>query len=282
MRELFVLDKKNYNPDGTVGRRTLVIPKSEVKAIIVDLDRTLLRTDKTISDYTLQVIQKCHAKGILIMAATARPERAITMYHEQVNFDAMTVMNGADVVFPGKGSGNRQGNEIPRKSAEVILQKICEMPGIILSLECGNEVYANIEIPEWNAIVFTEFPKLPTEGPIYKILASREKENIGPLVEKLLPEDIYCTVANDNLVQIMNKNATKWNGIQMMLEACGIEAENAVYFGDDNDDMEPLKKCGTGVAVANAIDAVKEAADEVVESNDEDGVAKWIERNLLV
>ena len=79
----------------------------------------------------------------------------------------------------------------------------------------------------------------------------------------------------------MNKNATKWNGIQMMLEAVGISPKDAIYFGDDNDDIESLKKCGAGIAVANAIDTVKEAADEIVESNDEDGVAKWIERNLL-
>jgi hydroxymethylpyrimidine pyrophosphatase-like HAD family hydrolase len=67
----------------------------------------------------------------------------------------------------------------------------------------------------------------------------------------------------------------------MMLRACNISTEDAVYFGDDNDDIEALKQCGTGVAVANAIDAAKEAADVVVECNDEDGVAKWIERNLL-
>ena len=259
----------------------LQLTQHTTKGIIVDLDRPLLRTAKTISDYTLQVLQKCHPKGILIMAATARPERAITMYHRQVRFDAMTVMNGADVVFPGKVEGNRQGNEISRESAEVILQRLCDLSSIILSLECGNEVYANIEIPEWNAIVFTGFPKLPTEGPVYKILASRENENIGPIVATLLTEDTYCTVANGNLVQIMNKKATKWNGIRMMLEVCNIAPENAVYFGDDNDDIEALRNCGTGVAVENAIEAVKEAADVVVESNDEDGVAKWIERNLL-
>lgn len=248
------------------------------KAIIVDLDRTLLHTDKTISEYTLNVLNKCHQNGILIMAATARPERAILGYHEQVNFDAMTVMNGAGVIIPEQ---EPLGHAIPRNSAKVILERLCELPNLILSLECGNEVYANIEIPEWEAKVFSEFPKVPTEGAIYKILVSREGENIGLLVEKLLTEDTYCTVANNNLVQIMNKNATKWNGIQMMLEACKIAPESAVYFGDDNDDIESLKNCGIGVAVANAIDAVKKVADEVVERNDEDGVAKWIERNLL-
>lgn len=249
-----------------------------MKAIITDLDRTLLHTDKTISDYTLRVLKKCYEKGILIMAATARPERAILDYHSQVHFDAMTVMNGAGVIAPGLKTA---GYPIGRESVTTILERLYELPDITLSLECGNEVYANVDIPEWEAKVFNGFPELPTEGPVYKILVSRSNENIGPLVETLLTEDTYCTVAGNNLVQIMNKKATKWNGIQLMLEATGISPEDAVYFGDDNDDIEPLKNCGTGVAVANAIDAVKVAADVVVESNDEDGVAKWIERELL-
>lgn len=249
-----------------------------MKAVITDLDRTLLHTNKTISDYTQQVLKMCHEKGILIMAATARPERAILDYHKQVKFDAMTVMNGAGVIALGLETA---GYPIARESVKEILERLCELPDIILSLECGNEVYANVEIPIWNAIVFHEFPKLPTVGPIYKILVSKENENIGPLVETLLTEDTYCTVANENLVQIMNKKATKWNGVQMMLSAFGIESEDAVYFGDDNDDIEAMKNCGVGVAVANAIDAVKAVADVVVESNDEEGVAQYIEREIL-
>lgn len=256
----------------------LLKTSKEIKAIITDLDRTLLHTDKTISDYTLQVLRKCREKGILIMAATARPERAILDYHEQVRFDAMVVMNGAGVIAPGQET---TGYPIARESVVTVLERLCELPDSILSLECGNEVYANIEIPEWEAKVFTEFPKLPTEGSIYKILVSRENENIGPLVETLLTEDTYCTVAGNNLVQIMNRKATKWDGIQMMLESFGIEPGQAVYFGDDNDDLESLRNCGVGVAVANAIETVKNVADVIVESNDEDGVAKWIEREIL-
>lgn len=249
-----------------------------MKAIITDLDRTLLHTDKTISKYTLQVLQQCHERGILLMAATARPERAILDYQEQVRFDAMTVMNGAGVILPGK---TVSGYPIKRETAKLILERLCRLSDVILSVEMGNEVYANTEIPEWEAKVFTEFPLLPTEGTIYKILVSRANENIGPLVQELLTEDTYCSVAGNNLVQIMNRQATKWNGIRQMLEVVGISPEDAVYFGDDNDDITPIKNCGIGIAVKNAIETVKEAANEIVESNDEDGVARWIERILL-
>lgn len=197
---------------------------------------------------------KCHEKGILIMAATARPERSILTYHEQIHFDAMTVMNGVGVILSEQKSLNYA---VSRDNAEEILKRLCELPDIILSVELGNDVYANVEIPEWEAKVYDEFPKLPTDGPVYKILVSRENENIGPLVEKLLTEDTYCTVAGNNLVQIMSRQATKWNGIRTMLEAAGISAADAVYFGDDNDDIEAIKMCGKGVAVANAIEVVK-------------------------
>lgn len=60
-----------------------------------------------------------------------------------------------------------------------------------------------------------------------------------------------------------------------------IPLADIVSFGDDLNDREMLQICGTGVAVSNAIQEVKEVADEVTLSNDEDGVAAWIERNIL-
>ena len=74
----------------------------------------------------------------------------------------------------------------------------------------------------------------------------------------------------------MDRKATKWNGVRKMLEAYGIGAAEAVFFGDDNDDIEPIRKCGCGVAVSNALDSVKAVADYITESNDEDGVARFL------
>lgn len=71
-----------------------------MKAIITDLDRTLLRTDKTVSEYTLEVLKRCRDRGILLMAATARPERTILVYCSQIGFHAVTTLNGARIVMP--------------------------------------------------------------------------------------------------------------------------------------------------------------------------------------
>ena len=66
-----------------------------------------------------------------------------------------------------------------------------------------------------------------------------------------------------------------------MLSHFDISPCEAVYFGDDNDDIESIKNCGLGVTVSNAIPAVLEVADSVADSNDMDGVAKFIAENIL-
>ena len=66
-----------------------------------------------------------------------------------------------------------------------------------------------------------------------------------------------------------------------MLAAFGIQPEEAVYFGDDMDDLESVSMCGIGAAVSNASDLVRQAADVITGSNDEDGVARFIEEQIL-
>ena len=95
-----------------------------MKAIITDLDRTLLRTDKSISEYTCAVLKKCHDRGMLLMAATARPERAVLTYRSQVGFDALTTLNGARIILP---SGVLENGIAPR-SAEAILRRVVDIP----------------------------------------------------------------------------------------------------------------------------------------------------------
>lgn len=248
-----------------------------MKAIITDLDRTLLRTDKSLSEYTYATLKKCHDRGILLMAATARPERAILTYQHQIGFDAVTTLNGARIILP---HGVIE-NGIAPSSAEAILKKVITIPGLILSMETQEGIFSNVPIPEWNAMVFSGFPALPTDGMIYKILLSSKENRIYTDVEKALTADTYMTVAEGELIQIMSTASTKWKGIKAMLESAGIDPGDAIYFGDDNDDIEPIRNCGVGIAVSNAIKEVLDAADDITESNDMDGVARYIERNLL-
>lgn len=248
-----------------------------VKAIISDLDRTLLHTDKSVSERTLRVLEECGKRGIRIFAATARPTRNVTKYDQMIDFDAFSALNGAAVLLPDSSTES----PIPRESAQCIVSKLVHIPNSIISMETSDGFFANAEIPMWNPIVYDGFPELPTKEKIYKILISSRSADIFDEVESLLTEDTYCTVANGDIIQIMSRKATKLNGIRTMLDSFGIDVSETVYFGDDHDDIEPIRECGIGVAVANAIPDVISVADAVTSSNDDDGVAEYIEKFIL-
>ena len=245
------------------------------RAVIVDFDRTLLHTDKTISEYTAKVLRDWQEAGARLFAATARPQRAITEYCRQIAFDAVTTLNGARTVTPDAV----YEHPIPAAEAESILEQLCSVPGSVVSVETGNGIYANTDIPLWAPTVVDDIQALPGREIIYKVLASHPDTPVDELPLSL-PEDTYCSVAERTLLQVMSRSATKWNGIRDMLDAYGIDPAQAVYFGDDNDDAEPIRNCGCGVAVSNALESIREIADHVTGSNDEDGVAAFLSELL--
>ncbi|MBQ2241428.1 MAG: HAD family hydrolase [Clostridia bacterium] len=245
-----------------------------IKAIAVDLDRTLLHTNKSLSAFTVSVLKRCQERGMKILLATARPERTAKNYCDAIGFDAMVFSNGARVICSDKVTEFG----IPYESAESLLVALSSNPDTKITLETGDEAYSNKPIEDYYTVITDDLPSVAKAEGTLKILAHIENEDV---IRTALPSDVYYTVSNGYLMQFMSKSATKWNGVKAMLDSVGCLPEETAYFGDDHDDIEPIRKCGMGVAVSNAIDEVKAVADHIAENNDADGVAEFIERNLL-
>jgi len=278
---LFIIaDKICYTLEWTDFKKSIlkrISPQENtMKIIITDLDRTLLHTDKTISDYTKEILQKCRQQGWFVMAATARPVRAIKTYMRAVHFNAVTTMNGARTIL----MDGTVDHCISVATAKQIIEKLMTINDAIISLETEEGLLANIDIPEWQPTVYENLLTAPLPEKIFKIIVSSNSINLDNFIPSILTDDVYCSVADGTLFQIMSTEATKWNGIQSMLNEYALSPEDVIYFGDDNDDIESMQKCGLGIAVSNAIQPVLDIADLVIDSNDNDGVAKYIEKIL--
>ena len=83
------------------------------------------------------------------------------------------------------------------------------------------------------------------------------------------------------MVQVYKKECDERKRIMKITEVCGFSTDSIIAFGDDYADIGMLGLCGTGVAMGNAIDEVKERADIVIGSNDEEGIADFIENEIL-
>ncbi len=248
-----------------------------IKAIVVDLDKTLLHTDKTISSYTSEVLQQCKKHNIKIMIATARPLRDTIRYYEAIPFDAMAVSNGARIICEDQ----KAEYSISPQSAKKLLTALESHRDLRITIETGDCAYSNKPIEDYETTLSSDLKSIAEKQGVLKILVHIDSDKALPLVEKELTKDLYHTIAHGYLIQIMSKTATKWNGVKAMLGAANCSPEETAYFGDDYDDIEPIKMCAIGVAVSNSVTEVQNAADYIIESNDEDGVAKFVEKEIL-
>lgn len=151
-----------------------------VKTIIVDLDKTLLHTDKTISPYTVEVLKECKKNAIGIMVATARPLRAIKQYCEMIDFDAMVVSNGARVIC-----GNQQAEHgICQKSATQLLKTLKLHPSLRVTLETGDCAYSNKPIEDYETVICNDLEGIAKAEGAIKILVHIENEETLAVVKK--------------------------------------------------------------------------------------------------
>ena len=272
------LPQYNSSSKQESGRGVMAMVNAEnIKTIVVDLDRTLLHTDKTLSAHTVQVLKKCKENGMRIMVATARPLRTISQYCELVDFDGIVVSNGARVICKDR----RTDHGICRKRAERLLIALSQHTALRITLETGECAYSNKPVADYETVLSDNLAGVAKAEGALKILVTFSGEEALETVKANLSDDLYYTVSCGHLLQIMSKQATKWNGVKSVLCCYNISPWEAVYFGDDNDDIEPIKMCGLGIAVSNGIDEVKAVADGIAESNDADGVAKFIEHNII-
>ena len=249
------------------------------KTIITDLDRTLLKTDKSLSEYTISTLKKCKENGMNLIIASARPLRNVTNYMKLLDLDMMVLSNGSRVV-----NNNIESYHLIKKdSANKILEFLDKNKEHTLIIETLDMAYSNKQVSYLETILTNNLSNVINEKDILKIIIEIKDEHTLELLIPYLNDDVYYTVANGigHVIQIMNKKATKWNGIKKLLKLNNLDPKECIYFGDDNDDVTPLQKCGLGVCPENAIDECKKVSDYICKSNDEDGVAHFIEEYIL-
>ena len=252
-----------------------------IKMIATDLDGTLLRYNKTISRYTASILRRCIDKGIKIVIATARPIRAVKMLEIPIIFEASIYHNGAVI---DDGHENILHFGIPSQSIQDIVAIAFQNDAKArVFIEINDNIYGNSDASDlWpgTEVNLTDFSNLPL-GPADKIILIESDMHKIETIRKTLPKNLYLETSENTVGMIMNKDATKKNAIKQLCKMFSMSQDEVVAFGDDYNDIKMLEFCGIGVAVANAIDEVKAVANFICGTNEHDGVAKWIEENIL-
>lgn len=255
------------------------------KMLLFDLDGTLLQSDKTISKRTLSALERCRKSGVLIGVSTSRSEQNSFAYLHELMPNILVSSGGALVKYGDKYIYKAEFSPKETRAMIDAARRICGN-NCEITMDTVNAHYWNYKIDpqkadkNWGDSIYTDFENF--EENALKMCVEISDENKADVLAHTLSDCDCIRFSDGHWYKFTKKNVTKENAILKITEACGFKADSIIAFGDDYADIGMLKLCGTGVAMGNAIAEVKEAADIVIGSNDNDGIAEFIEEKLLI
>jgi len=255
-----------------------------IKMVVFDLDGTLLRSDKTVSPRTIDTLRRCQAAGIKNAYATGRGSSADVLVPHGLCSGKITLNGATARVCDDSGETVVYSRRIPYVTARPFLLA-CHARGLKMTSEADGVHYTNHPPPSgaWgNAIAHWQLTDFATHDldaeKIYSYDLSAEDIDF---IMQALPADLYGVMAVDGVLMIMHREATKAKAVAALAATWGIAQHDIAAFGDDLNDLDMLQYAGKGIAMGNASDAVKAAADTSCDTNDNNGVAQWLEENIL-
>jgi Cof subfamily protein (haloacid dehalogenase superfamily) len=220
------------------------------------------------------MIREAVGQGWTIIIATARPVRAIKLA-VPVWFGNFywAACNGAWIV---KGGRVLRRVEISHESTQYWIE-VLNREGLHFLIEADDRLFSDQKMPDGFVGECFGLSQLG-EGGVCKVLVSlRSTEQVEAVRDLMAPEYEYVVTDSGRLVQITHKECNKLRAVEFVLEREGMGLEEVIAFGDDNNDISLVMQAGCGVAVGNATNALKEVADYITATNDEDGVGKFLE-----
>ncbi|MFK3677695.1 Cof-type HAD-IIB family hydrolase [Microbacterium sp. NPDC090218] len=266
-----------------------------VRLIATDLDGTLLDSSSAVSPRTRAALDAARDRGIHVVPVTARQPIGLRAIAADAAFEGWALCsNGAYAVHLEDGR-MLFAEELPPDTIRTLAEALrASIPGLLFaSVREGGETFVAqhgyAEIADLSD--HKRDPKTMGGVPLDQVLAAPSLKLVIRHPE-LAPAALFDTLRSLGLtgfeatlsgapfVEVMAEGVTKATGLARLCEHLGIDRADVVAFGDALNDVEMLRWAGHGVAMAHAERVVQEAADETAASNDEDGVARVIERLL--
>jgi len=263
---------------------------ADVKLIAIDLDDTLLRTDLTISARAKKAITSAAGRGISVTLATGR------MYASALPYAIDLGLNLPLITYQGalvKYADGRLVSEKPlsRQLAKDLVSFILPY-GYHLNVYMNDELYMEKDSPEGRRYIQTSkvpvhleenlVSKINTDPSKLLIIAEEPRlDTLAGEVREVFGETVNLTKSKPYFLEIGHPEATKGLALKDLADSIGLSAAEVMAIGDSWNDLDMLEYAGFGVAMANSLPEIKQAARYVTANNDDDGVAEAIERWAL-
>ena len=269
----------------------------DIQLVAIDLDGTLLRDDKSLSQENVDAIKEAIEQGVQVVICTGRTLPSIQYLSKQLpqghGDEYLILQNGAVIhQLPDLNivhetvltEGDRQAiYDVFKEYRSEEVQMVAFDPDklYLVDDETANPTVVQDAETLSTDITLAKFEEVLNLETLYKIVVFGGVEFIDDYLEKI-PNDLYEQVhivrSLPVAIEFIPKLANKANGLNALIQQLDIKAENIMTIGDELNDYEMVKMAGLGVAMENGHPEVKRVADELTLTNNENGVAHAIRK----
>lgn len=255
------------------------------KLISTDFDDTLLDNKKQVTDFTKDTLFKYRNNGFKIVGVTARPLMAVTKTLDIDMFDYVILNNGTHI-YDVKNKKGEVINKIDSNIVDDINNRYKD--------KCKNMAFITYDVyytlrylndKPFNVILDRKLNEVSVERINIMLDSTFDLEEEVSYINNSF-NGVYAIIMQDSnsslrWITVSPNGINKANTLKLLGERIGISLDEMIFFGDSLNDIEVIKEVGLGVAMKNAIEKIKQvSASETEFTNDEDGVAKYLIRNI--
>lgn len=264
------------------------------KMIVLDIDGTLTNNEKEISSRTKVVLQKAQEQGIILALASGRPIVGLRKFSHELELDSH---HGLLIAYNG-------GRVIDAQTDQLLYEKLIPVDQAITLLKHFEKFPVNPMVTDDSYLYVPDINGYKVD--YEKSINGLPVKEVGRLSEALdfSPVKVLLSAPNDILMSIMDeirrpfeeqysftmsesfflecnmKGISKGSSLARLCDQMQIKPEEVIAFGDAQNDISTVKFAGLGVAMGNACEELKEVADEITLTNNEDGVAAVLEKYI--
>ena len=288
------------------------------KLIAIDMDGTLLNSYGEVSSKNKETIKKASDKNALVVLTSGRMPKAIIPVASKINADKYIISGNGASIHDVKNDKIIYKNYMSKEKVLEIID-ICDKNSMYYSIYTNNVIlakslnynvlYYNSEnkkhpedkkikfnivsdirgyVEEYNGDDFLKITICDSDKMVFNSIINKLKKlrdiyvlEVAHMSRKIIKHGTEEIEISYFYTEISNNNVNKWTAIEKLIEILNISKEEVMAIGDNVNDKEMIENAGIGIVMGNAAPYMKELADEVVASNNEDGVAEAIEKYII-
>ncbi len=270
----------------------------DYKIIVLDLDGTLTNRDKVITPRTKEALMKAQDRGKIVVLASGRPTPGVMPLAEELNLKEyggyILSFNGGMIVSCKTGE-TVFSRQLPAEINSRVIDLALEHRVDIITYE-GDRIIASDAAYQYIAlesrvchmevteICDLEEMKRYVTFPVPKFILTDDGDylvTIEPKVKAAVGKNYSVYRSDPYYLEVLPKGIDKANSLERFLEVAGYKREEMIACGDGYNDLSMIRFAGLGVAMENGVLPVRQAADYITLSNNEDGVAHVVEKFML-